>query len=191
MHTDVTLQLLEAESVELGSEFRNFIDSVCAGIQTKELAVEVAARRRREEKKLLKESKVAKQATKDADAEATDAPGKPTTGKVAQPTAKFVSLNIQTPKFHFLGDYASMIRMFGTTDSYSSERVSAVLYHLEYLLNLYINRENSCIDIPKNGSIARPKGTPARTSPDMSGRSLECKPFGNESTKSGRSRERK
>lgn len=157
MHTDATLQLLDAETVELGTEFRSFIDAVCSEIQTKELAIEVAARQRREQRKLLKELKVAKQTAKDGDA--TDAPktaslggdvgppvpndvstmpnkgsnegGKPPQksmpGIVKPLTAKLVALNIRTPKFHFLGDYSRMIRTFGTSDSYSTESVSADL----------------------------------------------------------------
>jgi hypothetical protein len=31
--------------------------------------------------------------------------------------------NLQTYKFHSLGDYADTIRRYGTTDSYSTERV--------------------------------------------------------------------
>jgi hypothetical protein len=153
MHTDATLQLLDTETVELGTEFRSFINAVCSEIQTKELAIEVAARQRREQRKLLKELKVAK------DGDAMDAPKtaslggdvgppvpndtsnmpnegsneggkppqKPTTGIVKPLTAKLVALNIRTPKFHFLGDYSGMIRTFGTSDSYSTQSVSADL----------------------------------------------------------------
>jgi hypothetical protein len=38
--------------------------------------------------------------------------------------SKLVKLNICTPKFHFLGDYAKYIRLFGTTDNYSTQLVS-------------------------------------------------------------------
>ena len=165
MHTDATLQLLEVETVELGAEFRSFIDAVCTEIQTKELAVEVAARQRREERKLLKEAKAVKKATKDqeqgtpaakgdgamdatetaalsSDVGSTTLPAKnsssvavdePDGGKAEAPrkerkvkplTAKLVTLNIRTPKFHFLGDYASTIRTFGTCDLFSTELVS-------------------------------------------------------------------
>ncbi|KAJ2934434.1 hypothetical protein H1R20_g2679, partial [Candolleomyces eurysporus] len=73
-HTDATLQLFETETIELGEEFHKFIETVCTEIQTKELATEVAARQRREQRKLLKESKAAKQATKDGDATAPKTP---------------------------------------------------------------------------------------------------------------------
>lgn len=45
-------------------------------------------------------------------------------GNKSSSTAKFVSFSINIPKFHFLGDYVSTIRLFGTTDSYSSESAS-------------------------------------------------------------------
>ena len=34
-------------------------------------------------------------------------------------------LNVFTVKFHFLGDYVRHIRLFGTTDSYSTQLVSS------------------------------------------------------------------
>lgn len=59
MQTDVTLQLLEDTTAELGAEFRAFVGTVCTEIQTRELAAEVAARERRERNRLEKEAKAA------------------------------------------------------------------------------------------------------------------------------------
>ena len=39
-------------------------------------------------------------------------------------------LNLLTVKLHFLGDYVRHIRLFGTTDSYSTQLVSMYLYEL-------------------------------------------------------------
>jgi len=36
-------------------------------------------------------------------------------------------LNLNTYKFHALGDYVATIRLFGTTDSYSTQLVSSIL----------------------------------------------------------------
>ncbi|KAG2081012.1 uncharacterized protein F5147DRAFT_783966 [Suillus discolor] len=52
--------------------------------------------------------------------------GKKTAGQAEKLTAdkplhRTVSFNLQTYKFHALGDYVSCIRRFGTTDSYSME----------------------------------------------------------------------
>lgn len=40
------------------------------------------------------------------------------------------TFNINTYKFHALGDYEKMIRQFGTTDSYTTEVVSVPSYFL-------------------------------------------------------------
>ncbi len=37
-------------------------------------------------------------------------------------------LNIMTIKYHFLGDYVRQIRLWGTTDSYSTQLVFILLY---------------------------------------------------------------
>ncbi|KAJ2933285.1 hypothetical protein H1R20_g3796, partial [Candolleomyces eurysporus] len=198
MHTDVTLQLLEHTTIELGTEFRTFVSTVCNEIQTKELAIEVAARERRERNRLEKEAKAAMKEKKRREKELSGAqsqdampPSSTQTEDSAPPPAqsqdalppsstqiedsaplsaqakdatpqsgasdhaqdgsgtstladgtrtikatplkrsskskakvfraKFVTLNIQTPKFHFLGDYVPMIRTFGTSDSFSTE----------------------------------------------------------------------
>jgi len=39
-------------------------------------------------------------------------------------------LNLNTYKFHSLGDYVATIRLFGTTDSYSTQLVSPVSHHV-------------------------------------------------------------
>ena len=42
---------------------------------------------------------------------------------------KTKTLNLFMVKFHFLGDYVRHIRLFGTTDSYSTQLVSQLTYH--------------------------------------------------------------
>jgi hypothetical protein len=44
------------------------------------------------------------------------------------------TLNLNTYKFHALGDYTSTIRQYGTTDSYSTEAVRALHFHTRFLL---------------------------------------------------------
>ena len=46
-------------------------------------------------------------------------------------------LNLNTYKFHSLGDYVATIRLFGTTDSYSTQVVSTVSIMSFYSLRLY------------------------------------------------------
>ena len=47
--------------------------------------------------------------------------------KEAMSRRRLKTLNLNTYKFHSLGDYASTIRMYGTTDSYTTEVVSMEL----------------------------------------------------------------
>src|ERR1700743_3521191 len=42
-------------------------------------------------------------------------------------SSKKKKLNLNTYKFHSLGDYVATIRLFGTTDSYSTQVVSSIL----------------------------------------------------------------
>lgn len=48
MHTDHTLALLEGLTTKLGSHMRLFVDETCHEVETKELAREYQARKRRE-----------------------------------------------------------------------------------------------------------------------------------------------
>jgi hypothetical protein len=97
MHTDGTLTRLEKVTTDLGRLMRHFRDKTCAKFKTTELAREVKARNRR-----------------NAREKGTKAPNQ---------SRKAKSLNLHTYKFHALGDYARTIRMFGTTDSFSSQLV--------------------------------------------------------------------
>ena len=48
-------------------------------------------------------------------------------------------LNLNTYKFHSLGDYVATIRLFGTTDSYSTQVVSPLVYYtIFYIVNLFL-----------------------------------------------------
>jgi hypothetical protein len=98
MHTDHTLELLRKTTVTLGQKFRAFTKDTCSAFSTHELQREVAARARRQ----------ASQGT--------------TT--VSESTRRQKKFNLQTYKFHALGDYVATIRRYGTTDSYSTEIVS-------------------------------------------------------------------
>ena len=60
--------------------------------------------------------------------ESSDVTGEATGPPVLRPDPslkpKLIRFNFGTPKFHFLGDYTSTIRRYGTTDSYSTQSVS-------------------------------------------------------------------
>jgi hypothetical protein len=139
MHTDSTLTRMNSVTTELGRELRNFRDSTCANFQTVELPKEAAARIRRQSKATKKGSESSTSAippaTSAPDGIATSAtilepsgtPESITAGAITTTPAKErkkKKLNLCTYKFHALGDYVRTIRMFGTTDSYSTQTVS-------------------------------------------------------------------
>jgi hypothetical protein len=104
MHTEATLTRLEQVTTDLGHLMRDFRDKTCAKFNTTELPREVEARNRNARKKN------------------SNAPNQ---------GCKVKTLNLLTYKFHALGDYVRTIRMFGTTDSFSTQQVCAgpILHH--------------------------------------------------------------
>ena len=102
MHTEATLDQLEQVTTDLGHLMRDFRDKTCANFNTTELAREAEAQNRHNARK-----------------ESTKAPNQ---------SRKAKTLNLHTYKFHALGDYVRTIRMFGTTDSFSTQLVCAGPY---------------------------------------------------------------
>lgn len=137
MHSDLTLDILDQRTTDLGNHFRQFKATVCATYHTQELDREVDARSRR----------LAREAAKWSDTDKVNQTGQRTAARKSriganakgkekatseqsqslpiprQPRRK-KSFNFRTYKFHALGDYVASIRHFGTTDSYSTEPVS-------------------------------------------------------------------
>ena len=103
MHTDTTLKHLDMLTKEFGLLMRQFRDCTCSEFETMELPREVAARKRQHQR-------IQDRAPN---------PG-PSSASASRKTKR---LNLLTPKFHFLGDYVSTIRMFGCTDSFSTQLV--------------------------------------------------------------------
>lgn len=115
------LDIFDHVTVTLGSEFRKFANNTCAAFKTRELAREADARRRRQANK-SQESESAtsskpKTTPKPANAKETSASNENVTGRREK------SFNLEGYKYHSLGDYPRTIRLFGTTDSYSTEPV--------------------------------------------------------------------
>jgi hypothetical protein len=108
MHSDLTLDILDEVTTFLGKAFRHFRDGVCSAYTAKELPREAGARRRRRQ--------------------GTNVTGK--TKSTDEPLKK--QFNLQTSKYHSLGDTVKTIRRFGTTDSYNTTIVSTIgtQYHL-------------------------------------------------------------
>lgn len=105
-------------TTELGQALREFEGTVCSAYTTKELPREMAARERK--------WKAREAAQNDAPPEPSLQPPK-NTDCPKPPKEEFKqqvrSLNLETYKFHSLGDYVETIRQYGTTDSYNSETV--------------------------------------------------------------------
>jgi hypothetical protein len=97
----------------LGQILRRFVNITCKAFRTQELPRETAARGRR----------------KAAIAAKTGKPP-PSTTKKAKARQKY--FNLSTYKLHALGDYAKTIRLFGTTDNYSTQvvRFTHSYFHL-------------------------------------------------------------
>ena len=103
LHTDETLTVFEKVTICLGEELRTFMKVTCAAFSTKELRREAEACKRHQVRNNA--------ATRSS-----------TMAKVGDRWPKV--LNLQTYKLHALGDYPSQIRLYGTTDSFTSQIVS-------------------------------------------------------------------
>jgi len=108
LHTDHSLKLLDEACRLLGDQLRKFQDFTCAAFKTTELPSETAARWRQKERSL-----------------STTAPGSSMT-KTTSAAHRPKSFNLMTYKLHALGDYVHNIRLFGTTDSYTTQLVSSI-----------------------------------------------------------------
>ncbi|KIK17395.1 hypothetical protein PISMIDRAFT_111536, partial [Pisolithus microcarpus 441] len=100
LHTDNSLELLKHTTRLLGQQLRKFKEFTCTTFQTTELPSEAAAWQRAREAK-------------------ADSMSAPCSGMRRPKT-----FNLSTYKMHALGDYADTIRMFGMTDSYTTQIVS-------------------------------------------------------------------
>lgn len=106
IHTDDTLDIFESVTKELGNCICDFASTACPSFATKELPREAEARIRRR--------------VQQARSRPTQSHGITSHTQAQQPKG----LNLQTYKLHALADYPAQIRMYGTTDSYSTQAVS-------------------------------------------------------------------
>ena len=119
MHSDPTLEIMDEVTTAVGHQFRHFKATVCSAFNTHELRQEVEARARRDAKQAAKQQGGQKGKQRAPLVE----PESKKSGK-----KRFKVFNFQTYKFHALGDYVSTIRRYGTSDSYSTEPVSPILF---------------------------------------------------------------
>jgi hypothetical protein len=148
MHTDVTLNVLDAVTKDFGDKVRKFKQKTCSTFQTRELPRESNARIRRQNRSARKSGNPVPVTVRnstagrrvslpsnnpDVERDASLVPEHLPAAAQTVPNAlqasscgtgrQLKSFNANTYKHHALGDYASIIRKYGTTDSYSTEAV--------------------------------------------------------------------
>ena len=127
MHSQSTLEHLEDLTTEFGALMRQFCDQTCLQFHAIELPQEVAARKRQRQHDQARASH--------AD-HLSSVSGNPIFNlssltpalhcdalQPASSSQKPKMLNLLTPKFHSLGDYVQTIKLFGCTDSFSTQLV--------------------------------------------------------------------
>ena len=114
MHSESTLTLMESSTATLGNIMRKFRDATCSAFKTRELPKETAARGRRQARKEVKDA-----------SQPEKLPG--AKSNIQSQNAMGKTLNLATYKVHALADYVRTIRLFGTTDSYSTQTVGLEL----------------------------------------------------------------
>lgn len=110
--TESTLTGLEGSTRRLGRIYRRFVRTTCTVYETHELPAETAARGRRAATLTQKKQ------------------GRTSTQSV---NPKKIPFQLNTYKFHALGDYAAYIRKYGTTDNYSTQIVGLSISFLKNL----------------------------------------------------------
>ena len=112
LHTNSTLAWLDESTKAFGKQIRRFESHTCSFFDTRELPHEEAARSRRQRKK-----KVSVDLTNSSPLAPAPSTATPSAG------TKKKLFNLILIKLHALGDYVKTIKMFGTTDSYSTQPV--------------------------------------------------------------------
>jgi hypothetical protein len=148
MHSNLTLTILNQQTTDLGEQFHKFKATVYPAYSTQELDCEVNAWSRRQAKDTAKQAETGKaNGVERGTAASAKAKGKQKasaeqlqdTPLLRQPRRK-KSFNLQTYKFHVLGDYVTYIHHFGTTDLYSTEPVSHNILSVHSLTQLLLGR---------------------------------------------------
>jgi hypothetical protein len=102
---------------------RKFEKYVCTKYDTKDLPSELAARTRRQQRKAFQKP--------------TSTPASPTQKDPATKGPQRRKFNLETYKYHTLGDYATSIPLHGTLDGYSSQLVGypVLSMRIQYLIS--------------------------------------------------------
>jgi hypothetical protein len=123
MHTDSTLEYLQKATTWLGTILRRFVKHTCSAFDTRELPREAATRGRRQNKK--QKGTTHQQGSRSTATE-------PPLPSSSSTSSKKKHINLLTYKLHALGDYVAQIARFGTTDSYSTQRVCCCSFWFSY-----------------------------------------------------------
>ena len=126
MHTEHTLLQLEHTTVVLGQQLWYFRDWSHTVFTLRELPSEKEARDRRHNKQRNKAPLTPAENNTSNAVSSKD----PTQSKKSKPRVEI--LNLLTYKLHVLGDYVRSIRLFGTTDSYSTQIVSHFSFAVQF-----------------------------------------------------------
>ncbi|KZV87415.1 hypothetical protein EXIGLDRAFT_620624, partial [Exidia glandulosa HHB12029] len=100
MHGDSSIVLLYNATRQLGRSMRHFSVKICPLFKTTESPTEFAKRQEKAAKKAAKANK-----------------------PIPVLVRKSKTYNLNTPKFHFVGDYPDEIQRIGTTDSWTSQTI--------------------------------------------------------------------
>ena len=106
VHTDTSLKLLDTATTALGNALRYFARVTCLKFDTFETSAKYTKRQRQQA----------------AAASLTLGAASSSTGCQRR------TFSLKTIKLHFLGDYVSCIKTFGTTDNYNSALVCRVFF---------------------------------------------------------------
>jgi hypothetical protein len=123
VHIDDTLQLLDIATSAIGAQLRDFRDTICVKYDTHELSKEMLARRRRNSQK-IRIGETTTEIQEGGNAHMSSSSLRTNNTRNHSETRKQRKFNLNTYKFHAMGDYVESIKRFGTTDSYSTETVS-------------------------------------------------------------------
>jgi hypothetical protein len=110
LHSESTVNLLGEIFKKLSQKLRKFRNFTCAAFKTSELPREKAARQQKAAKR-------------------SETNGVPPESN----GARIKSFNLGTYKFHAMGDYPTTIRLFGTTDSFTTQIVRTTRIRNSYL----------------------------------------------------------
>jgi hypothetical protein len=111
LHTDSTLDGQDTSTTRLGHGLRHFKSTTCCTYDTRELPSEEAVRGRRTA------AVAAKKKASDPDSNKISKVAKPRTAR---------TFSLMTYKLHALSDYVHAIRMFGTSDGFTTQTVCVV-----------------------------------------------------------------